>query len=89
MKPLTQVHLFGSLRNRSGDLYDEPIQLDLKSPTPLMEVLKSLRISPDMVQLTMVNNRAIPKDFTINPGDRVSLFPKEYPVFIDWKNFRS
>ena len=89
MRPLTQVYLFGSLRKRSGDLYDQPIQLDLKTPTPLTEVLKSLRISPDMVQLTMVNYRAIPKDFTIHPGDRLSLFPKEYPVFVDWKDFRS
>jgi hypothetical protein len=29
------------------------------------------------VQLAMVNHRAVPKDSVINPGDRISLFPRE------------
>ena len=89
MRPLTRVYLFGSLRKRPGNLCDQPIQLDLKISTPLTEVLKNLGISPDMVQLTMVNYRAVPKDSKIHPGDRISLFPIEYPVFVDWKDFRS
>ena len=88
MRPATQVCLFGSLRKRFGDQKDLPIQLDLKTPTPLTEVLETLEIPSDEIQLSMVNYRAVPKDSTICPGDRLSLFPKEYPVFVDWKDLR-
>jgi hypothetical protein len=88
MRPPTQVCLFGSLRKRLGDRKDLPIQLDLKTPTPLTEVLETLEIPSDAVQLSMVNYRAVPRDTTIYPGDRLSLFPKEYPVFVDWNDLR-
>ena len=89
MTSLTQVFLFGSLQKRARDVCDVPILLDLHSPTTVLEILEELEISPGMVQLPMVNHRAISKHSTIHPGDRVSLFPKEYPIFADWKNFRS
>ncbi len=88
MRPPTQVCLFGSLRKKFGNSDDLPIQLDLKSPTPLAEVLSVLKIPTDLVQLSMVNHRAVPKDSTIHPGDRLSLFPIDYPVFADWKDLR-
>lgn len=88
MRPLTQVFLFGSLQKWARGFYDLPIQLDLHTPTTVSEILEDLKIPPGMVQLPMVNHRAISKHSTIHPGDRVSLFPKEYPIFADWKNFR-
>ena len=88
MKSVTEVCLFGSLRKAFGDLYDLPLQMDLNTPTPLPEVLESLRIPFEKVQVVMVNYRAVAKHSTIHPGDRVSLFPREYPVFADWKDFR-
>ena len=88
MKIQTQIHLFGSLKKKLGDLYDFPIQLDIKSPTSLGDILISLKIPPDIVQLAMVNNRSVTKDATINPGDRLALFPREYPIFADWKDHR-
>lgn len=88
MRPTTQVCLFGSLQKKFGDKKDLPIQLNLKTPTPLTEVLEALQIPSYVVQLSMVNYRAVPKDSTIYPGDRLSLFPKEYPVFVDWKDLR-
>ena len=88
MKSFTEVCLFGSLRRVLGDLYDLPLQMDLNAPTPLPEVLKGLKIPFNMVQVAMVNYRAVSKNSTIHPGDRISLFPKEYPVFADWKDFR-
>ena len=36
----------------------------------------------------MVNNKAVKVDALINPGDRIAFFPKEYPLFADWKDFR-
>jgi len=88
MKTQTQVHLFGSLKKKVGTLHDSPIQLDIKSPTSLADILLSLKIPSDTVQLAMLNNRSVPKDSTIHPGDRLSLFPKEYPIFADWKDYR-
>jgi hypothetical protein len=88
MKSLTEVYLFGSFQNGIGDADGPFIQLDLKEPTALAAVIKSLKISSDMVQLALVNYRAVPKDSTIHPGDRLSLFPKEYPIFADWKDLR-
>jgi hypothetical protein len=61
----------------------------LKSKSPLIDILKQLKIPLDLVQLVMVNHKAVYMDSTIYPGDRVALFPKEYPVFADWKDFRS
>ncbi|KPK28899.1 MAG: hypothetical protein AMK69_08155 [Nitrospira bacterium SG8_3] len=88
MKSLTEVCLFGSLRKILGDLDDLPLQMDLNAPTALPRLLKNLKIPLNRVQVAMVNYRAVSKDTTIHPGDRISLFPKEYPVFADWKDFR-
>ncbi len=83
-----EVHLFGSLQKSLVDSNNPLIQLHLKDPTPLPEVLRSIKISLDTVQLAMVNHRAVPKDTLIYPGDRLALFPKEYAVFADWRDFR-
>ncbi len=88
MSPNVQINLFGSLQKKMEDLYDSPIQFDLNVPSPLVDVLGRFNIPLDMVQLAMVNHRAVPKDSIINPGDRISLFPREYIVFADWKDFR-
>ena len=83
-----QIHLFGSLKKKLGGFYDFPIQLELKSSISLAEILISLKIPADIVQLAMLINRSVPKNTTIHPGDRLSLFPKKYPVFVDWKDHR-
>ncbi len=54
----------------------------------MIDLLGELHISPDRVQLAMVNHKPVPPDVLIHPGDRVALFPREYMVFADWKNFR-
>ncbi len=87
-KPKTQVYLFGSLLSGSADPRDCPIQLDLEAPTPACEVLNLLTIPVGKVQVVMVNHKAVYLDHMIYPGDRVSLFPREYPFFADWKDFR-
>jgi len=86
--PKTHVYLFGSLRDGLLDPCDHPIQLNLEAPSPLSEVLSLLPIPSDEVQLAMVNHRAVYRDHIIYPGDRVALFPKEYPFFADWKDLR-
>lgn len=83
-----QINLFGSLRRVIEGGHDSPIRLQLEAPAPLPHILEMLRIPSGMVQLAMVNHRAVPLSSTINPGDRLSLFSREYPVFADWKDFR-
>ncbi|MFW6333617.1 MAG: MoaD/ThiS family protein [Thermodesulfobacteriota bacterium] len=88
MSDAIQVNLFGSLRNPSADLNDAEKTYDLKTATPLMEFLSRLGIPADRIQLVMVNHRAADKKTTLQPGDRVALFPKEYPIFVDWNSYR-
>jgi hypothetical protein len=47
-----------------------------------------LDIADDKVQMAMRNHRAVSKDADVNPGDRLALFPVEYPVYPDWNDFR-
>lgn len=84
MNKVTQVILFGSL----GKAYGECLTSSSPSPRSLNELLEDLQIPSDRVQLAMVNYRAVPPDQVIHPGDRVSLFPREYMIFADWKDFR-
>jgi molybdopterin converting factor small subunit len=86
MKPTTEVFFFGSLSRERGEHH---VTCDLPRPTPLGEVLEHLQIPPGRVQLVMVNYRAVPSGHVIQPGDRVALFPREYAIFTDWKDFRS
>ncbi len=88
MSSTIDVHLFGSLQSRLEEPYDSPIQSTLKKPTPLPEVLEDIRIPSDLVQLVMVNHRAVLNNTVIHPGDRLALFPKEYMVFVDWRDYR-
>lgn len=88
MKPNTELVLFGSLKKELENVEDDPIRFDLKDPAPLLKVLQINNIPENMVQLAMVNHRAVPKDATIRPGDRLALFPKEYIVFADWHDLR-
>ncbi len=88
MSSTVDVYLFGSLQSHLEELYEPPIQSALKKPTPLPEVLRDIKISPDLVQLIMVNHRAVQKNTVIYPGDRLALFPKEYMVFVDWGDYR-
>jgi len=83
-----EVHLFGSLsRERKSDK-GYPIQYALPGSIPLNDLFDCLGILSDRVQLAMVNYRAVPLDHVVHPGDRIALFPKEFAIFADWKNFR-
>ena len=89
MKSDIQIHLYGSLRNMRKKHDGFVIQKVLESEASLVDILKELKIPLDMVQLIMVNHKAVHMDSTIYPGDRIALFPGEYPIFADWKDFRS
>jgi hypothetical protein len=88
MRSVIHVFLFGSLSkgNKGGEHH--PVQLDLRAPKRIPEVLDLLRIELQDVSLAMVNYRSVPKDWLVHPGDRLSLFPREYPIFADWMDHR-
>jgi hypothetical protein len=88
MGRITRVYLFGSLRKRLANHCGSRLELDLVDPTSLSEVLRRLEIPMHMVQIAVVNFRSVSKDSVVHPGDRLSLFPREYVVFGDWKNLR-
>ena len=89
MKSDIQIHLYGSLRKMGKKNDGFVIQTVLESEASLVDILNKLKIPFNMVQLVMVNHKAVQMDSTIYPGDRIALFPREYPIFADWKDFRS
>lgn len=76
------VRVYGSLQQavKQGLVLDTELQVS--------ELIEQLGISRELVQLVMVNHRAVAANAIVRPGDRVALFPQEYPVFADWKDFR-
>jgi len=88
MNPVTHVLLFGSLARFNRGKRDEALELDLQAPTRIPDVLDLLKIPAKDVSLAMVNHRSVPKDFVVHLGDRLSLFPREYPIFADWLDHR-
>jgi hypothetical protein len=88
MSEYVEVVLYGSLQNSLGrSSMPASIQLELRKPAPFVDVLDRLGIALGLVQLVMVNHRAVPKDVLIQPNDRLALFPREYPVYPDWESF--
>jgi hypothetical protein len=88
MNPVTHVLLFGSLSRFHQGISDQAIELNLQAPTGIPDVLDLLKIPVRDVSLAMVNHRSVPKNSVIHPGDRLSLFPREYPIFADWLDHR-
>jgi hypothetical protein len=89
MDKMVQVILYGSLRNASMDSPNPSVRFQpVDERTPLKDVIRQSDIQEDKIQLVMCNHRAISKDAIINPGDRLALFPVEYPIYPDWNNFR-
>ena len=82
------VHLYGSLPKSISHPAGVPLEAYIEAPLPLLSVIEQVGVSPDSVQLVMVNNHSVSQDTIIHPGDRVALFPKEYPIFADWKDHR-
>ena len=88
MSQYVDIHLFGSLKETFAGELAAPIRLDLKKPKPIMDIVRNFNIEPDAVQLAMLNFRAVSMETNVKPGDRLSLFPREYPIFSDWKDLR-
>lgn len=84
-----EIILYGSLRDtRPASISPADRRIPLTEATPLADVIHLLDIARDNIQLAMLNHRAVSIEAVVRPGDRLALFPKEYPIFLDWNDFR-
>jgi rubredoxin/putative ubiquitin-RnfH superfamily antitoxin RatB of RatAB toxin-antitoxin module len=75
----------GSLLTYALQSRSDPIQTYLKDGSTVWEAIQSLGIPKERVKLILVNHMGALLDQPLKNGDRVSLFPAEYPVFADWE----
>lgn len=89
MSQAIEIIRYGSLRETriNTDLSVDNL-FPLSEATPLAKVLDLLAVPGDAIQLVMLNHRAVSDQAIVRPGDRLALFPKEYPIFIDWNDYR-
>ncbi|MDZ7761521.1 MAG: hypothetical protein U5L00_14860 [Desulfovermiculus sp.] len=83
-----EVYAYGTLQPVFKDTRDRLEDVHPDAQLPLTELLHRLDISRDQVQLVMLNHRPAAMDAIVSSGDRVALFPPEYPIFADWKHYR-
>ncbi len=79
------VKLTGSLLSYGSPGRPELIEIFLKDGSTVLEIIRALGIPKERVKLILVNHTGGPLDQPLKNGDRVSLFPAEYPVFVDWE----
>jgi len=79
--PQIEFQAFGSLQSQA---FQNGVQhLGSGDACSVDDLLKKLDISRKYVQLVMINHRPVGMDAVIRSGDRVALFPQEYPIFAD------
>lgn len=87
MSASVRILLYGSLASKAGSRQGQTL-LELEKAIPLRQALRAGDVPPGQVQLVMINHKPVSLDTLVQPGDRVSVFPREYPIFADWKDFR-
>jgi hypothetical protein len=65
------------------------LSLPMEQPLTIGQILVQLNIPLKLVQLVMVNHRGVSPDHLVFPGDRIAIFPREYPFFSDWSLYRN
>ena len=61
------------------------IEIALKNGATVQEAIQALGIPKERVKLIFVNHTGASLNQPLKEGDRVSLFPAEYPIFTDWE----
>lgn len=88
MKSNTQLIAYGSLRKFVKGCNNTAINVELGEPSIISDFLQRFDVPVNRVQLVMLNHRAVHLKSVIQPGDRIALFPAEYPIFADWNDMR-
>jgi molybdopterin converting factor small subunit len=79
---------YGSLKKETATALSGNQVHPIGHRQPLCQFLETIGIPRNRIQLAMINHRAAGLDTVVGAGDRVALFPKEYPIFVDWHTFR-
>ncbi len=79
------VKLTGSLLSYGSPGRPEPIEIFLKDGSTVEEAIQTSGIPTERIKLILVNHTGALMNQPLKNGDRVSLFPAEYPVFVDWE----
>ena len=79
------VKLMGSLLPYGSPEQPGLIEISLKNGSTVREAIQALGIPKERVKLILVNHTGALLNQPLKNGDRVSLFPAEYPVFADWE----
>ena len=85
---MVKIVPFGSLRRSLPVSTGGDLEHPLAGARSLADVLAALDVGVERVQLAMVNHRAAAVDTAVRAGDRIALFPREYPIFADWQSYR-
>ena len=75
----------GSLLPYGSPGQRELMEITIKTGATVQEAIEVLGIPKERVKLIFVNHTGAFLGQPLREGDRVSLFPAEYPVFADWK----
>lgn len=79
------VKRMGSLLSHDSPGQPELIEIFLKNGSTVQEAIQVLGIPIERIKLILVNHTGALLNQPLKNGDRVSLFPVEYPVFADWE----
>ncbi len=79
------VKLTGSLLSYGSPGRPELIEIFLKDGSTVEEAIQTSGIPKERIKLILVNHTGALMNQPLKNGDRVSLFPAEYPVFVDWE----
>ena len=79
------VKRMGSLLSHDSPGQPELVEIFLKNGSTVQEAIQVLGIPIERIKLILVNHRGALLNQPLKNGDRVSLFPAEYPVFVDWE----
>ncbi|MBL0715957.1 MAG: hypothetical protein JJV98_19905 [Desulfosarcina sp.] len=89
MTKIVTIVPYGSLRSVLPTASANSLSHPLEAARSLADVLNAIGVPAAQIQLAMVNHRAVTIETDIHEGDRIALFPKEYPIFVDWHPYRN
>jgi len=74
--PRIEVRLYATLRQYQPALgIGEALPTEIPADTTVRDLLLRLRVPADQVKTVFSNYRAVPLDYVLQDGDRVSIFP--------------
>jgi len=74
--PHVEARLYATLRQYAPELgIGEALSLDLPTGTTVRDLLAQLQVPAGQVKIIFVNYRAVPMEYVLQEGDRVSIFP--------------